>query len=108
VTQYIDEPYLSGVLAGVVLGVAALWIVVVANKLWRSALRPYAAGVPFELREAGFGASLSGEGMVDGRRVRVRLTAGLRGPRARIDDGEDRRVVDLAEAEPESWFSQLS
>lgn len=106
-SQYVDEPYLSGVLAGVVLGVAAFWIVVVANMLWRSALRPYAEAVPFQLREAGFGASFSGEGEVSGRPVRVKLIGGLRGPRARVWIGDARHLVDLSDEEPGAWLGKL-
>ncbi|HJN73321.1 MAG TPA: hypothetical protein QGF58_05235 [Myxococcota bacterium] len=106
-SQYIDEPYLSGVLAGIVISVAAFWIVALANMLWRSALRPYAEAIPFAIEEAGFGASFAGEGEIDGRRVKVRLTAGFGGPKARVWVGEARHSVDLNDREPEGWFSEV-
>lgn len=106
-SQYVDEPYLSGILAGVVLGVVAFWLVVVANMLWRSALRPYAEALPFSVQEAGFGASFSGEGDVDGTRVRVQLTAGFGGPRARVWIGDARHRIDLSDAEPGAWLGEL-
>lgn len=107
-TQWIDEVYLNGVLSGILLGLAGLWLLWVVNALWRSTLRPFAEGAPFPMRPSGWRARWMGEGIVDGRAVDVELRGGLRGPVAIIDQDDESRRVSLEGEDPDGWLERLS
>ncbi len=83
-TQYIDEPYLSGILSSVLLGLAVLWLLVGINHLWRRRLLRHAEGLPFDLAPVGVRARLLGAGTWRGRQLRVTLLGGPRGERAHV------------------------
>ena len=86
-SQYVDEPYLSGILSGVLLGLAVLWVLVGINHLWKQRLLRYTEGLPFELRAVGVRARLLGEGSWKGQPMKLILLGGPRGERAKVSLG---------------------
>jgi hypothetical protein len=95
VTQYIDEPYLSGILSSVLLGLAVLWLLVGINHLWTRRLARHAEGLPFAVRPVGVRARLLGVGQWRGQRLQVTLLGGPRGERARVTLGGREHRLEL-------------
>lgn len=105
--QVVDEVYLNGVLSGILLGVAGLWLLWLANALWRASLRPFAEASPFELTPSGWRARYRGEGVVDGKPVDIELVGGLAGPIAIVERGDRTERIPLAGRPAEAWYSAL-
>lgn len=106
--QIIDEVYLNGVLSGILLGVAGIWVLWLVNALWRASLRPYAEALPFEMRPSGWRPRFRGAGVVGDRAVEVELRGGLGGLVALVDEPDTTRRIPLDDVDPAGWLDQLS
>ena len=106
VGSYIDPAVVGGILSGVLLAVAAAWVLFAQNALWRIHLRALSNACfknigrvgTFSLNSEGFGPQIRWLGTVQGEVVVVRLKGGLQGVRVQLTKG-----VDSSQKEP--WIS---
>jgi len=117
VEVFVDAMVLNGILAGVLLGLAGLWLLVLRGALWRAwlqqqhghALADAAQRLGLTRRPAGLGATLCLERKAsDGGRIRLVLTARNGVPRAMLQaplrgrvllsPGAESSLADQAEA----------
>ncbi len=102
IDTWVDLSVLNAVLAGVLILLAAVWALVVFNRLWQLWLSTQAAdGIGaaqaqgLVLQPMGLRARVIASGVVAGRSVRVEWRGGVTGPHTRVVQGGAKRRLPL-------------